>query len=135
MSSISQLAAANADSKPYWEAAQAGRLVFKKCLACAHLQFPPRHLCPKCWSDQAEWITSAGSGRVHSFSIVHRAPTPAYAAKAPYVIAMIDLAEGPRMLTNIVGGDALEIQIGDEVSAVFEPEADGSVLPQFRRVV
>src|SRR5262249_15388161 len=133
MSGISQFAATNADAQPYWEAAKAGRLVLRKCLHCGHVQFPPRHLCPKCWSDRAEWITSAGTGRVHSYSIVRRAPTAEHAGKVPYVVALIELPEGPRMMANITGGDALAVTIGDPVAVTFEPRAD-IVIPQFRRL-
>jgi uncharacterized protein len=133
MTGIPKFVESNADSKPYWEAAQQGRLVFKKCLSCGYVQFPPRHLCPKCWSEKSEWITSSGEGEVYSFSIVRRAPTPAHAAKVPYVIAMIKLMDAPRMIANIVGDDALEVNIGDPVQVTFEPW-EGGMLPQFRRV-
>lgn len=132
MASLPQHSPANADSKPYWDAAQEGRLVFKKCSACGHLQFPPRHLCPKCWCEQAQWVESSGRGRVHSFSVVRRAPTPEHAAKVPYVLAIIDLEDGPRMMTNIVGEDALQVAINDAVSVVFE-QREGYSIPQFRR--
>ena len=134
MAGSSQFVGANADSAPYWEAARQGRLVFRKCLSCGCVQFPPRQLCPKCWSDRTEWITSSGKGRVHSFTIVHRAPTPAFAGKVPYVVAMIELEDAPRMIANIVGDDALEVRMGDQVTVLFEPR-DGGALPQFRRVV
>ena len=132
MTTIPKFAAGNADSKPYWEAAQQGRLVFKKCLACGQIQFPPRHLCPKCWSDRSEWVTSAGTGRVYSYSIVRRAPSPAHAGKVPYVLAVVDLDDAPRMVTNIVGEDALGVKIGDAVKVVFEA-CDGGAIPQFPR--
>jgi uncharacterized OB-fold protein len=79
------------------------------------------------------WIECSGRGTVESCTVVHRAPTPAMRDKVPYVVAAILLEEGPRMLTNIVGPDALEARIDDKVSATFEPDADGRVLPQFRR--
>jgi uncharacterized OB-fold protein len=132
MATIPGFAAGNADSKPYWEAAQQGRLVFKKCSGCGHVQFPPRHLCPKCWSDQADWVTSSGTGRVHSFSIVRRAPSPAHAGKVPYVLAVVDLDDAPRMVANIVGADALDVSIGDAVKVVFEA-CEGGAIPQFQR--
>src|SRR5262249_54402798 len=116
------------------EAAREGKLLFKRCKQCAHVQFPPRYLCPQCWSDQSEWIESAGRGRVHSFSIVHRAATPAFADKVPYVLAMIELDDGPRMITNIVGEGALDVAIGEPVAVVFEARPGGA-LPQFRRLL
>lgn len=93
----------------------------------------PRHLCPQCWSDQLEWVESAGTGSVYSFSIVHRAPTPDFATRAPYVIAMVELAEGPRMFANVIGDDALSVSIGDRVQVAFEDRGEGARVPQFRR--
>jgi uncharacterized OB-fold protein len=122
----------NGDSKPYWDAAREGRLVFKKCRDCGHMQFPPRHLCPKCWSEEAEWVQHSGAGTVHSFTIVHRAPNPAHAARVPYVLAMLELDDAPRMIANIIGEDALSVSMGDRVEVVFE-NRDGTALPQFRR--
>lgn|SRR5690606_32353077 len=123
----------NADSQPYWEGARQNKLLIRKCKECSTFHFMPRHLCPECWSDQLEWVESAGTGSIHSFSIIRRASLAAYSEKTPYVTALIDLDEGPRMVTNIVGDDALSAAIGDRVSVVFEDRGDGARLPQFRR--
>lgn len=123
----------NGDSHPYWEAAREGRLLFRQCKSCGKRHFMPRHLCPQCWSDQLEWVQSQGLGSVQTFSVVHRAPTPDFGAHTPYVIALIDLDEGPRMFANIVGGDALQVAIGDHVSVVFEDRGEGVKMPQFTR--
>ncbi len=123
--------AANPDSQPYWDAARTRRLFFRACKSCGAKHFMPRHLCPGCWSDQLEWIESNGRGTVHSFSIVHRAPTPVFAKQAPYVIALIDLDEGPRLFTNIVGEGALAVAIGDRVRITFEDRGSDATLPQF----
>ncbi|WP_137894436.1 Zn-ribbon domain-containing OB-fold protein [Ramlibacter sp. 2FC] len=123
----------NADSRPYWSAASEGRLLIRACKACGAKHFMPRHLCPECWSDQLEWVDSAGRGTVHSFSIVHRAPTPEFAAGTPYVIAMVDLDEGPRMFANVIGEGALAVAIGDRVRVTFEERGDGMKMPQFTR--
>lgn len=124
---------ANADSKPYWDGAREHKLLIRKCKACDTLHFMPRHLCPECWSDQLEWVQSKGTGSVYSFSIIRRAPLPAFAARTPYVTALIELDEGPRMVANIVGEDALSVQIGDKVDVVFEDRGDGALIPQFKR--
>ena len=121
----------NADSEPYWSAAKEGRLVLQKCKDCGHLDFMPRHVCPACWSENRTWVDAQGTGIVHSFSIVHRAPLPAFRADCPYVVALIELAEGPRMMTNIVGDGALDVAIGDPVDLCFEDRGDTCV-PQFR---
>ncbi|WP_179403725.1 Zn-ribbon domain-containing OB-fold protein [Burkholderia guangdongensis] len=125
---------ANADSQPYWDAARERRLLIRKCNACGTTHFMPRYLCPSCWSDQLDWVESRGAGSVHSFTIIRRAPLASFGAHAPYVVALIDLDEGPRMLTNIVGDDALFVRIGDRVGITFEDRGDGAMLPQFHRV-
>ena len=93
----------------------------------------PRHVCPTCWSDNRTWIDAVGTGTVHSFSIVHRAPLPAFRADCPYVVALLDLTEGPRMMTNIVGTGALDVAIGDAVEVCFEDRGNARV-PQFQRI-
>lgn len=124
---------ANADSQPYWDGARERKLLIRKCNDCGSFHFMPRHVCPECWSTQLEWIESAGTGSVHSYSIIRRASDPAYSAETPYVTALIELDEGPRMVTNILGDNALAVAIGDRVSVDFEERGDGAVLPQFRR--
>jgi uncharacterized protein len=125
---------ANADSLPYWNAARERRLLIRKCSACDALHFMPRHLCPACWSDKLEWVQSKGHGVVHSFTVIRRAPAPAFAALVPYVIALIELDEGPRMMANVVGEGALDVRIGARVEVTFEDRGDGAMLPQFTRV-
>lgn len=123
----------NADSKPYWEGARQGRLLMQQCSACRHVQFPPRQLCAKCWSETLTWLECTGRGTVESFTIVHRAPTAELRNKTPYVVAAVLIEEGPRMMTNITGPDALKLRIDDPVTVVFEPDMHGRVLPQFQR--
>lgn len=124
----------NADSEPYWDAARDDRLVLQKCSDCGTVRFFPRYLCTDCGSEQVEWVDATGRGTVHSFTIVHRAAFPEFQERTPYVVALIDLADGPRMMTNILGDDALDIAIGDAVEVCFEPRgSDGAKVPQFRR--
>ena len=122
---------ANADSLPYWNAARERRLLIRKCNACGALHFMPRYLCPVCWSDRLEWVESRGAGSVHSFTVVRRAPLAAFAARVPYVIALIELDEGPRMMANVLGDDALSVAIGDRVKVTFEDRGGGALIPQF----
>src|SRR5690242_5247897 len=105
----------NGDSRPYWDAAREHRLVIRLCRDCCAKHFMARYVCPVCWSDRLEWIDSSGAGTVASFSIVHRAPTAPFKARTPYVVALIDLDDGPRMFANIVGDDAREVAIGERV--------------------
>lgn len=123
----------NADSLPYWRAAREERLLIRRCRTCQTLHFMPRHLCPSCWSEDMEWIDASGAGTVHSFTVMRRASDPAFADKVPYVVALVELAEGPRMMANIVGADALDTAIGDGVHVVFERRGPEARLPQFAR--
>jgi len=120
------------DAGPYWQAAQEGRLVLQQCTDCGTHRFIPRLLCPACGADAAEWTEASGSGQIHSLTTVHRGPTPAFRDHVPYVVALIDLIEGPRMMANIVGEGALEAAIGDAVRVCFEARADSARVPQFR---
>jgi uncharacterized protein len=95
----------------------------------------PRYLCPVCWSDQLEWVGAKGTGSVHSFTVIRRAPAPVFASRLPYVVALIDLDEGPRMIANVIGEDALTVRIGDRVKVTFEDRGGGAMLPQFSREV
>lgn len=122
------------DAGSYWQAAQDGRLSLQHCSACAKHRFPPRALCPYCQSTDMSWVDASGDGIVHSFTIVHRAPSQAFRAVTPYVIALVDLAEGARMMTNIVGPGALDVAIGDAVEVTFEARGEqGEAIPQFKR--
>ena len=123
----------NADSREFWAAAADGRLVFQQCDACKAIQFPPRQNCRVCWHDRLSWRDSSGEGTVESFTIIERAPTAAFRDKVPYTVAAVRVAEGPLMITNIIGDDALGVQVGDAVSVAFEPDAKGNELPQFKR--
>ncbi len=124
----------NADSAPYWDGARQGKLLLQRCGDCGTLRFFPRYLCTDCGSDKTEWTGVSGRGTVHSFTIVHRAAFPEFQDRTPYVVALIDLAEGPRMMTNIVGDDALSVRIGDAVTVTFEERGtEGAKVPQFQR--
>ncbi len=120
------------DGAPYWAAAAEGRLEVQHCGKCETYQFPPGHLCRKCGAEGPQWKAITGNGTIHTFSIIHRAPLPAFRALVPYVVALIDLDEGPRIMTNIVGDGALDCAIGDAVEVCFEDRGDSMKVPQFR---
>ena len=122
---------ANGDSKPYWEGARQGRLLFQKCRRCGSAQFPPRYHCASCWETDLDWAQSTGKGVVESFTVVHRAPLAEFRDKVPYVVASVIVEEGPRMLTNIVGESALEVQVGANVKATFVTGDNSETLLQF----
>ena len=120
------------DGAPYWQAAAEGRFEIQQCGDCGTYRFPPSHLCRNCGSDNTSWVAASGKGTIYSFSVLHRAPTQEFRGRVPYVVALIDLDEGPRMMANIVGDGALECAIGNSVEVCFEDRAEDTKVPQFQ---
>ncbi len=118
----------------FWQAAREGRLELQRCAGCGATIFYPRIVCPTCLSEELTWIEAAGEGTVYSFTVTHRAPTPAFKDRVPYVVALVDLPEGVRLLTNIVGCDPDGVRIGQPVRVTFEAIGDQASLPQFEPV-
>src|SRR5260370_28545175 len=100
------------DSAAYWEGTRRHELLVQQCNACERLRFYPRSVCPYCLSDQFQWRPSTGRGAVYSFTVIHRAPLPAFRDKVPYVLALIELEEGVRMMSNVVDCDPAQVRIG-----------------------
>lgn len=121
-----------AETRAFWQGCAEGALLFQRCPGCGHVQFPPRPFCVSCRDHAPEWCRSAGAGTVHSYTVVHRAPTPAFKADVPYVIALVDVDEGFRMMVNLRDCPADGLRIGLRVGIVFEPLPGGGALPQAR---
>ncbi len=112
------------ENRDYFEACAAGRLVGERCIACGTVQCPPRRIC-RCTTEAVfEPIALSGKATIFSFSVIHRPAGPQFAEQVPYVLAMVDLAEGPRLMTNIVGADPDTVAIGQDVEVGFEPCED-----------
>ena len=122
----------DAATAPYWSAAHEQRLVMPRCLDCSRYHFYPRTLCPHCGSARLEWNVCSGRGTVYSYTIVHRAPSPEFAAEVPYVVAVVEIDEGPRLMTNVVGCAPDAVRIGLPVHAVFEDVTPEVTLLKFR---
>ncbi len=120
------------DSEEFWAFAADGTLMLRRCEACHALFYYPRILCTRCMSTSVGWTRASGRGRVYAFTFVHRAPTEAFRADAPYPVAIIELEEGPRLMSNVIGADMEDIRIGMEVEVTFEPRGEGVALPLFR---
>jgi uncharacterized OB-fold protein len=120
-----------AETLPFWEGCNQGELRLQRCSDCGHIQFPPQSFCAACLAGNLAWFKASGSGTVLSYTVVHWSPNPAYAADAPYVLALIALEEGPRMLTNIVRTPPAEVRIGMATVVTFENCAPGIALPKF----
>lgn len=120
------------DTTPFWEAAQRGELRLQRCETCGHVRFPPAVLCPRCWSEDSQWVPLSGRGHVFSWVIVHQSQHPAFNAETPYNVAIVELEEGPRLHTQIVECPLEHITIGMPVEVVFHRVRDDVVLPKFR---
>ena len=116
----------------FWAATSEGRLLLRRCTACGEAIWYPRPICPFCHSTATVWEQASGSGHVYTFSVVRRG-IGAY-ADAPYVLAYVELAEGPRVMTNIVDCDLDSVRIGQEVELVFHRASESTALPRFRPV-
>ncbi len=114
-------------SAPFWDASRSRQLVMQWCIPCDAVVFYPRATCPRCLGGQLEWRSSRGTGVVYAVSVEHRPP----AGEAPYAVALVDLDEGARMMTNVVGCDPLSVTIGMPVSVTWEALPDGRNLPLF----
>ena len=119
------------ETQHFWDGTRAGELRLQRCAECGHVYFPPRPFCPDCAARRVEVFTASGRATLYSYVINHRAPK---GWQAPYSIAVVELAEGPRMMTNIVGCDqtpeALELDMALEVT--FEKMSDTISLPKFK---
>jgi hypothetical protein len=120
------------ESRPYWDALKQHRLTLKRCNDCGKHHFYPRALCPHCHSDAVEWVDARGTGTIYSYTIARRPAGPAFKADTPYVVAVIDLDEGARMMTNIVTDDVEAVRIGQRVTVQYDDVTDEVTLPKFR---
>ena len=119
-------------SRPYFDACNEGRLLIQQCNACHRWQFYPRYLCSHCGGGDLVWRQAAGTGRVASFTVVRRAVSKAYTA--PYVIVLVDLDEGVRMMSQLREIDVEAVFVGLCVEVSFEQWIDQDWLPVFRPI-
>jgi uncharacterized OB-fold protein len=123
----------SADMAPFFEAARRHQLVVQRCTACGALRFPARAICSRCLAREAEWVPASGRGTVFSFAIMHQAMHPGFAAEVPYAVVIIELEEGVRLLSNLVGCPTGDVRIGLPVEVVFDDVTPEITLPKFRR--
>ena len=112
------------ESRPFWSAADEGRLLVKTCRDCGEVHFYPRDICPHCLSERTEWTQAAGGGTVYSFSTMGK-------GDAAYTLAFVTLDEGVTMMTNLVDCDPRDVAIGQRVRVVFKPSDGGHAVPMF----
>jgi uncharacterized OB-fold protein len=119
------------ETQPFWDGCAAGELRIQRCVDCGKPYFYPRPVCPACGSANVEWFTASGAATLYSYTINHR-PAPGFAAEGPYAIAVVELAEGPRMMTNLTGIPATpdDLVLDMPLQVRFERRGDVS-LPVF----
>jgi uncharacterized OB-fold protein len=114
----------DAASAPYWEAAKQGRLLIAECGACGEVHHYPRPFCPHCWSEDVHPVQASGRGTLHTYSTVYVNDLEPFKDRLPYVAAIVELAEGPRLLTTIDGAGPEDLRVGMAVTASFRPIDD-----------
>lgn len=119
--------------RQFQQACQQRELRLQRCDACGNTQFYPRVICSACGSDQLQWITASGRGKVASYTVVRQAVGAQFADRLPYVAALIDLHEGPRMMSVIIDAEPDAVRIGDQVLVDFEPWGGDELQPVFNR--
>jgi uncharacterized OB-fold protein len=117
---------------PFWEAARRHELVVQRCLGCGTPRFPARDRCSRCLSREAEWTRVSGRGTVFSFAVMHQVYHPGFADEVPYAVVVVEVEEGARLISNLVGCPPHEVAIGMPVEVVFEDVTPEVTLPKFR---
>jgi uncharacterized OB-fold protein len=118
-------------TKPYWDATRDRRLLLQWCASCDEPVHYPREVCPRCLGEGLSWREASGAGEVYAFGVHHQPASPLMADRVPYVVALIDLVEGARLMSNIVGCEPAEVRVGMSVKVTWEALSDGRHLPLF----
>ncbi len=111
------------EAEPFWSAAAEGRLVLPRCTDCGHHIWYPRSWCPVCGHDDVTWTELSGRGVVYATSVLRKAMGP-WATATPFIVAYVELDEGPRVLTNVIADQPEQVRVGDRVQATFVPLPD-----------
>jgi uncharacterized OB-fold protein len=121
------------EAKPFWDGLREGKLPLPRCRSCGHVFFYPRVFCPRCHTRDIAWIEASGKGTLHAFEIAYQVFNKAWKIKPPYVLAMVELAEGPRLMSNLVNvePDPKVIKCDMPVRIVFSKLTDEITLPLF----
>lgn len=109
------------DTREFWDATNDGRLLLRHCRSCDAVHYYPRPFCPTCWSDDVDWVEAGGGGALYTWSTVFSNDLPPFGDQVPYVAAIVELDEGPRMMTRLVDCDDTTIEVGMRLQARFEP--------------
>ena len=119
------------EMRPFFEGARRRELRVQRCAACGAQRFPARAICSDCLSTDSEWVSVSGRGEIFSFNVMHQVYHPGFAGEVPYAVVVVKLAEGPKMVSNLVGVPPKDIRVGMPVRVVFEDITDEVTLPKF----
>jgi hypothetical protein len=122
------------DTQEFWAGCKEHELRFQKCKDCGHIRWPASMICPMCYSRDTQWIIASGKGKVYTFVVYHVAYHPGFEDDLPYVVADVELEEGPRLLTNIVGCRPDEVKCDMPVEVTWEHITEEFSLPKFRPI-
>ncbi len=120
------------ESRPWWEAVKRHELYIQKCRDCGEPRYHPRALCPQCLSSSTQWLRCSGKGKVYTFTVTYQNQAAGFRDSLPYVMAYVELAEGVKMLTNLVDYKLEEVKIGMPVEVVYEDVTPEVTLAKFR---
>jgi uncharacterized OB-fold protein len=122
------------ETRGFWEALVRHELYLQRCRNCGTLRYYPRALCPACLSDSTEWQRVSGRGTVYTFTVTHQNQSAGFREALPYVLAIVELEEGVRLMTNVIGCAPDAVRVGMPVEIVFEDVTPEVTLPMFRPV-
>jgi uncharacterized protein len=123
---------ADYETQEFWDGCRAGKFLLKHCNACGRDHFYPRPFCPTCWSDDVSWQEASGRGTLYTYSVVPVNDLPPFNERVPYVAAIVELDEGPRVMTNVEGVPHDALRIGMELVVDYKPISDDVTIPIFR---
>lgn len=118
-------------TRPFWDGLAGGELRLQRCAGCGHLRNPIATVCPRCLSADYAWVALSGHGTVFSTIVFHQVYHEAFAAEVPYNVSVVELDEGPHLLSNVVGKPPGEVRVGDRVRVVFPEVAPGVTIHRF----
>lgn len=119
-------------TRQWWDAAGDGKLLVKRCANCGKAHWYPRIFCPFCWSENVDWEQASGKATLYTYSVIYSNDLPPFNEKVPYVAAVVDLDEGPRMLSTVIDCDFDQLRVGMALEVAFEQRTEEITLPVFR---
>jgi uncharacterized protein len=121
------------ENRWFWEACARHELYLQRCPTCDELRFYPRALCPSCLGKDVDWVRASGRGKVYTYTVTYQNQAPGFRDELPYVMAIVELDEGPRLLTNVVDSKPDAVSIGMPVEVVFDDVNESLAIPKFKK--